>query len=196
MITKDQYFHVLTWEYFYFCTDKAVLEIGPLHGEHSNLILQREPKSLDLIDIDPEVCKDLERLCTNKNLRYIINQDVNKFLEYEHLVDVVVCLGLIYHLHSPIKLLELIVNATKAKTIMLDGANVEHHEYYNDSLGYKYTNFNNLERKTNLSLMLPFAEINRFMTLLGYKLLKYETMSIPDFWKDNIWMAIWERHDI
>ena len=39
------------------------------------------------------------------------------------------------------------------------------------SLKYKQ---NNIERKTNLSLILPFTDIDRFMTLLGYKLLKYE----------------------
>lgn len=193
MISKDQYFHLLTWEYFYHCTDKSVLEIGPLHGEHSELILNREPRSLDLLDIDPEVCQDLQRLEHYKNLRYIINKDVFKFLEYEHLADVVVCLGLVYHLHSPIKLLELIVNSTKAKIIILDSAVSDQYLFYDDPLGYKYNNFGSLERKTNLSLILPFAEINRFMNLLGYKLLKRENMSIPDFWKNNIWMAIWER---
>jgi SAM-dependent methyltransferase len=193
MMNLDQYFHVMTWEYFFKCSDKTVLEIGPLHGEHSKLILQQNPKSLDLIDIDAGVCKNLESLGVNKNLRYIINQDIHKFLEHEHLVDVVVCLGLIYHLHSPIKLLELIVNATRAQIIILDGPITEQCMFQDDPLGYTYTNFNKLERKTNLSLLLPFAEIKKFMDLLGYRLIKYETMSVPDFWKNNIWMAIWER---
>ena len=193
MISKEQYFHLLTWEYFFHCTDKSILEIGPLHGEHSELILKKEPRSLDLIDIDPEVCRDLNRLTAYKNLRYTINADVMKFLEHEHLVDVVICLGLIYHLHSPIKLLELIVNATKARIIILDGAVSDQYMLYEDPLGYQYTNFNQLERKTNLSLLLPFGEIKKIMSLLGYKLLKHETMSVPDFWKNNIWMGIWER---
>ena len=192
-MTKELYFHLLTWEYFHLCTDKTVLEIGPLHGEHSKLILKKEPRGLDLLDIDPDVCKRLMSLTSHKDLKNIICADIMQFLEREYLVDVVVCMGLIHHLHSPINLLELIVNATKAKTIILDGVVSDHIMYYDDELGYEYTRFNRLERKTNLSLILPFNEINRFMSLLGYKLLKHENISVPDFWKENFWLGIWER---
>ncbi len=192
-LTVTEYFHLLRWEYFYLCSDKSVLEIGPLHGEHSKIILSAGCSNLDLIDIDPEVCKDLMKLTSYSNLRSIACSDVTEFLIKEYPVDVTVCLGLIYHLHSPIKLLELIVNSTRSKHVILDGIDVNQFSLYEDPLGYTYTKFNQLERKTNLSLMMPFKEIDNVMSLLGYKLIKYEFLEVPDFWKNNIWMAIWER---
>jgi hypothetical protein len=40
------------------------------------------------------------------------------------LADVVVCFGVLYHLHSPLHLLELIVNKSKPTTVMLEPMHV------------------------------------------------------------------------
>ena len=58
----------------------------------------------------------------------------HNFLEKPYKVDVAVCCGVLYHLHSPIYLLELIVNKTDPEYIILESVVIK-----KDNRVYEYT---------------------------------------------------------
>ena len=99
------------------CTDKNVLEIGPLHGYHTSIIEKTNPKSVTLVEPNSDVIEELKNNFPNYN---VIKEDIFDFVETPQLFDVVVCFGVLYHFHSPIHLLEKIVNNFNPKIILIE----------------------------------------------------------------------------
>ena len=110
-------------DYFKICKDNSILEIAPFNGTHTDIIKLHSPKSITLVELNDEAITYLKYAHSDCE---IIQDDIHFYLEKEHPFDVVVCCGLIYHLHSPLYLLELIVNRTDPKFIIIEsygGAN-------------------------------------------------------------------------
>lgn len=102
------------------CYNQTVLEIGPLSGDISKVILEKNPKQLTLVEPNAhcvELLREDSQIVSNCS---IINRDINFYLLEPRLADVVICLGVLYHLHSPLHLLELIVNNAQPDTLVLD----------------------------------------------------------------------------
>lgn len=90
------------------CTNARTLEIGPLTGKISKLIQKKRPSKHVTVEPDPKY--PATHNCTYQ--RYINN--------YQNEFDVVVCMGVLYHLHSPFDMLEKIITINKPKTFILE----------------------------------------------------------------------------
>jgi len=186
-------------EYYKFCSDEfftvaknlSVLELGPGKGRHSTEILKQQPKSLTVIEGDLDRAK---LLTENKNLS-VVNDDIMLSINYVGLFDIVVCLGVLYHLHSPIHLLELVVNFCKPKYLILDcvfeNAQLQ---FLPESLnvpGHCQTRKD--WKSSHINLVVPFLTYLQVLDCLGYKLCKVSRISVKNnFSKRNSWMAMWE----
>lgn len=105
------------YPYFESCNDKDVLEIAPLYGSHTPLIEAHNPKSITLVEQSTHAVRYLIKTYSNHT---VIMDDIFFFLETSRNFDVVVCCGLLYHLHSPLYLLELICNRIAPKIIYIE----------------------------------------------------------------------------
>jgi hypothetical protein len=196
-MTKTEYISLITEQYFSVCANKTVLEIGPLDGIHTKIIGDCTSK-LILIEPDTNQFDNLKKI---PSVTEIITDDANFVLEKPLPSDVVVCCGILYHLHSPLHLLELIVNNCNPQYVILDSVeqyvnSPDYKPYNNEELnvkGYRFTRPNWKGIKLNQST--PFEIINQSMNFLGYKLNQKDNLNLSD-WdeKSASWMALWEKH--
>ena len=90
------------------CANASTLEIGPLTGKISELIQKKNPSEHVTVEPDPQYLATHN--CTYQ--RYIS--------AYQNEFDVVVCMGVLYHLHSPFDMIEKIITINKPKTFILE----------------------------------------------------------------------------
>lgn len=128
-----------------YCKNKTVIEIGPGTGEITQSIAAAKPAHLTCVEPNKVMIGHVRRqqgmfnyLLTHPEedgqiqieqntvatkVDKIVNSTANDFYVNEQLADVVVCFGVLYHLHSPLHLLELIVNKSKPSTVILEPMN-------------------------------------------------------------------------
>jgi len=176
---------------FKFCTNANVLEIGPFNGFHTEIIDFYEPNLLTLIEPNDEAASELQERFPNYK---IIVEDIFVYLcdkIYEKKkFDVVICCGLLYHLHSPVFLLELIANQCDPEYVILESMDEKTDEtiipfYFADEEINKPGNFFtttpfNKSAGLILSAQLPFFEM--IMKRLGYDIL-IQTKGYDHGWK-------------
>lgn len=104
--------------YLEICKGKTVLEIGPCHWMMSERILSKNPISLDTIEPDPYAHNRKPTGLTN----HLMTAN-DFFAKDKRTFDVVICVGVLYHLHSPLHMLELILNIAKPKHFVLETTN-------------------------------------------------------------------------
>jgi|TARA_B100001094_G_scaffold333142_1_gene408975 hypothetical protein len=97
------------------CRGKTVLELGPCNWMMSERILSKNPISLDTIEPDLNAHKIMPEGLTN----HLMTAN-DFFAKDKRTFDVVICTGVMYHLHSPIHLLEQIINIAKPKQFILE----------------------------------------------------------------------------
>jgi len=200
--TNDEYLSLLETEYFSVCKDQTVLEIGPFGGHHSTIIVKHNPKSFEVIEPYNSV-QTREKLATIDGIDKIIVDDALLVLSAPRPYNVVVCFGLLYHLHSPIHLLELIVNHCRPKYILLDSVGKFNEEMTSGMLfddepaqepGTRQvrTDF----KFSGLKLMCAGSVFQLVMNRLGYKLIKSYDLAVTDnFSKSNSWVAMWRNEE-
>ena len=190
-MTFDEYLTLMDHEYFYICKNKNVIEIGPgTAGIHSRTILKNDAKSLIIIEPDPKV-KLLSESIT------IIRDDVIKVLSSSHPAEIVVCCGVLYHLHSPLHLLELIANNCDPNYVILDCVNDPEFLRFNNEHINKKGNRQTapMWKSCNFNLVIPFEVINESMNHLGYTLIKINKLSVNDYFpKSNSWVGLWSKN--
>jgi SAM-dependent methyltransferase len=197
--TYAQYLDLIESNYFTICKDQHVLEIGALNGHHSELICKNHPSKFEVIEPNKSLAStELQQI---NGIDNIIIDDALLALSNPHPCDVVVCFGVLYHLHSPIHLLELIVNHCQPKFIMLDSVgkfneNGSYQNYWADE------NVNQLGtrqvrpgfRFSGLTVMCNGDTFQLVMNRLGYSLLTSNDLCLTDFpSKHNSWIAMWQR---
>jgi SAM-dependent methyltransferase len=177
---------------FDICRDKKVLELGPLHGGHTKLIAKQNPKYLEVIEPDPQNIVELQKISEIDKI--VCGDAVMELMAPKHF-DVVVCFGLLYHLHSPLHLLEMIVNNCGPKYLMLDCVFTDSHisvlpEYVNQ-LGARQIPKN--WKSCNVNIVLPFWTYQQCLEQMGYKLSYSYTLNIDGQKnsKSNSWFATW-----
>ena len=113
-----------TWQYIsdhflHLCRYKSVVEIGPYDGWISEHIVSHDPRSLTLIEAREQ---SVENLKANPKLKScnILLGDMHYDLDQVGSIEVAVVLGVIYHSHAPLMLLEELVNKCDPQTILLD----------------------------------------------------------------------------
>jgi len=171
--------------YFQNLSGRTVLEIASGDAAISWQILSGQPGKLTMIDLDPNSK-------TIKENEFILD-DVMTWLPNAPRFDVVICLGLLYHLHSGLHLLEMMVNHCLPQTLILDNVIAPHplvfaHEAHNVSgsrwvkHGYKRAPFN---------LNVPFHVINESLDHMGFILEQTHILRYDWFPKSNHWIAEW-----
>jgi len=114
---NSKYHRYIEKSYFHVCAGKSTLEIGPSKGTQTPCIINNNPSVLTLVEADTNACQDLITQFTTADT---INQDIFKYYRKPHKMDVVVCCGVLYHLHSPFQLLELIIKQSDPEYLVLD----------------------------------------------------------------------------
>ena len=114
-MNNQEYLDFVQQNYFSYCKDQSILEIGPNNGDHTRLIVKEFPKSLDVIEADSTCKQSLEKFNINN---IVIDDSQHYLLENKKDYDVVVCCGVLYHLHNPLTMLEIIVNQCDPKYVI------------------------------------------------------------------------------
>lgn len=198
IITNKNYLDLIQSKYLSVCNNKSVLEIAPYRGWHTRLISKQEPTSITVVEPDTRHNKFLEL----PNVE-VVNEDIFHYLETTRSFDVVVCFGLLYHLHHPLYLLELIANRVNPQYIILDSVDRDKSGVYivseqdNTFGGRQVSNW----KSCQMSINVPRTCYFQAMTNLGYELLTHDvTTNNPDFdsckeWgmKHQSWFGIWKR---
>ena len=163
----------------------SVLEIASGPADISKVINQ---KVKDLTMLDSDVNSD--RITGVE----FINQDAFFWLPTAPQFDVVVCFGLIYHIHDGLRLLEMIVNYCKPKKIILDSVVAPH------PLAFTYEELNtpgnrNIPKNWKcapFNMNVPFHIFNQSLDFMGYTLNETHLIKCDFFSKSNSWVAEWE----
>lgn len=192
-MNKQEYLQLMSDEYFYVCKDRSVIEIGPNTTIHTDLILNHQPSHLILIEADQQSANTLKNVA---GIDELIVDDAFHILHTKHQADVVVCCGVLYHLHSPLHLLELITNNCDPKYVILDCVvdqkNIQCLPEEDNITGNRHTKNNWKSAKFNL--VIPFDIINISMKNMGFKLITKNLIQVTDYLpKNNSWTAIWEQ---
>lgn len=190
-MSEDEYLIFMS-DYFTVCKDKAVLEIGPNGGVHTDLIIKQVPKYLELIE--PDI--NIHYINTIDEVDDIIINDIFFVLANPHPIDVVVCCGVLYHLHSPLYLLELITNNCDPEYIILDCVVDQNNISFLIEEDNKSGNRQIMPgwKSAGYNLVAPFAIINQSMCNMGYELIKHgEIRSCEIKSKENFWVGLWKK---
>lgn len=97
-----------------------VLEIGPATGWFTHALLESGVKHLTLVESNLDFIFELEHKFHQDPRVTVIFDDIARFLNKPIKFDTVVCLGMIYHLSSPIDLLERIASYAAPDYVLLD----------------------------------------------------------------------------
>ena len=187
--TLDDWADNMDHNYLAVCQGQKVLEIASGDGSIARRILKHNP--LNLIMVEPYGRPDVP---SANNVEYV-SDDINFWLSESRSADVVICFGLLYHLHNSLHLIELIVNYCNPETIILDNVVAPHPLAFNqepNNVGgsrqtkaqWKYAPFN---------LVTPFFVINNSLDCMGYNLVKSHYVKGNEFSKSNSWVAEWKK---
>ena len=181
-IFKSYYVSLLRNKLFTVCKDKTVLELGPNQGNITKQILLNNPKKL--IVVEPNATS------FNTDLKDYIeyhNSTLNDYYQSHKVkVDIVIAMGLFYHLHSPLHALELILNYSAPDIIFFDSpenSNKPHtwrnKENYLIIPESPYGERGMAQSDTGITKPLPFSVANPYnmtktaMEHVGYKETQY-----------------------
>jgi len=100
--------------------NNTILELGSFLGWHTSIMLKLGAKKIICVEPNKECLRE-EVFQTNSDTVALHNCTANDYYACNNeSVDMVVCCGLLYHLHSPIHLLEKIINISKPKYILIE----------------------------------------------------------------------------
>lgn len=112
------------WQYIddnflHLCRDKSVVEIGPFDGWISERIMNHQPQQLILLEARKQ---SVDQLRSNPKLKSckVLLGDMHYDLNQVGPVDVAIVMGVIYHSHAPLLVLEELVNQCNPQSILLD----------------------------------------------------------------------------
>lgn len=202
----DQYYEVIR-PYYQVCAEKSVLEIGPFTGQITDLYCNIA-SSIELVEPNAIALSALQQAFPAAT---IVWSDIFSYLKKPKEFDVVVCQGVLYHLHSPIQLLEQLINEVKPKYMLLDTASNDHTLYTHDNQPYFSLGLNTEEANmpgnyytkpgipgqrtpgVNLAGFGPSC-LTQVMTAMGYKAM-CEPITSPNSFKNNLVFLAFERID-
>ena len=195
LLDWSRYHDVINNEFMWDFDHKSIVEIGAFTGAQTQIINRHVVKSLTLIEPNALASQELAQKYPQAR---VITEDIFEVYRVEDLsCDIVVCLGLLYHLHSPLYLLETIVNFSNPEIIVLDSV---HCEFLGQS-GLMHEPINipgNMFGKRKIiprAVAYPFNAVSQGMQDLGYRMTKYRDLSdfVEISQKSNCWTARWEK---
>lgn len=98
---------------------KTVLELGSFGGWHTELMINFGAKTITCVEPNLSICDN--NIYKHDNIK-LESCTANDFYLSTNIstVDVVTCLGVLYHLHSPLHLLEQIINKSQPKYLIVE----------------------------------------------------------------------------
>ena len=188
-----EYMEFVSSKYFKVCKGSRVLEIGPFEGAHSHKIISHQPDFLKVIE---GFSKSIPVLNSIPGINSVVHDDVMLALHKPEKFDVVVCFGVLYHLHSPIHLLELIVNYCDPEYIILDCVMEQNHiTLLHENLDIAGScQVRPSWKSAKVNCVIPFLSYMDVMKNLGYKLSLVDRLQVQEYTpKTNSWVAMWEK---
>lgn len=192
--SESEYLEFLKKEYLHVVKNLSVIELGPNHGLHTSLIQQIGPVSHEVIEPD-KTCIDMLQDRYLSQIK-VIEDDAFNALQVSKKTQVMICFGLLYHLHSPLYLLELIANNCDPDIVLLDCVNSSDVlQFIEEKPNVPGNRFSVGKWKTtNFNLVAPFEIIAQAMKQLGYTLIKSSNLNIQDNpSKSNSWVGMWGK---
>ena len=189
----NEYMEFISSQYFKVCAGSRVLEIGPFEGAHSKKIISHQPEFLEVIE---GFSKSIPVLNSISGIDSVIYDDVMLALNTPKKFDVVICLGVLYHLHSPIHLLELIVNYCDPECIILDCVIEQNNiTLLNEALGMPGScQVRSDWKSAKVNCVIPFLSYMDVMKNLGYELSLVDRLQVQEYTpKTNCWVAMWRK---
>lgn len=188
----DTYREIIAKEFFKVCDNKNVLEIAPFNGHQTQAITTYNLNSLTLVEPNSEVENVLIKKFPTAT---VIVDDIFNFYQNKFPVDIVVACGLLYHLHSPLHLLELIANQSDPDYIILDCTshnNININVELPNQPGNRYTIGD--WKSVNYYIAIPFDYIDSSLNHLGYTCIKHRMLADMNISsKKTSWMASWKK---
>jgi hypothetical protein len=92
-----------------------VLELGPLEGHHSYMLQRAGAHSVTAIESNSRAflkCLCVKEICNLTNVRFLLGDCVEYLRANTVRYDVVFANGVLYHMHNPVELLELLGRTT------------------------------------------------------------------------------------
>ena len=176
----------------------SVLEIGPFWGHHTQIINSYEPKALTLVEPNPDAVKYLQQIYNCE----IINADAYHYLSNPQHHDLVVLCGVLYHLHSPLYLLELIANNVDPQYLITE-THLSGHDltasYDYEQLNIPGNRYTGGWRGAGYNCSLSERVMRESMSNLGYECeasLTHPPMTNSDRFyktKEHSTMAVWRK---
>jgi hypothetical protein len=159
----------LNKNFFSLCRDKVTAEIGCFEGHLTEHILLHNPSELILLEANNEALKIVQQKFPQcKSILGDMHLDFNKVGQ----VDIVFLLGVIYHSHAPLHILEEMVHYSNPQTIVID--NPGSGEFVIDEIpnipGMRY--ITDGRKSCNLCSLINEEVIIKAMKNLGYSLIK------------------------
>jgi SAM-dependent methyltransferase len=191
----QDYFAFINNKYFSICQNQRVLEIGPFGGKHSKLIINNAPSYFETIEGDAENARKLSNIIGIDNI--IHNDVIVELQENSKQFDVCVCFGVLYHLHSPLHLIELIINKCQPRYLLLDCVMAPHPLVFLDESINTPGNCQTVKewKSCKLNLVIPFFIYNQSLYNMGYKLELVNQQTVSWRPKSNGWTAMWKLQE-
>lgn len=173
--------------------NSRVLEVGPYDGWFSELIMQRSPCYLELVEPNQQASDNLSKKYADNAAVKVVQADIFDMLKTYNLqsFDVVVAFGVLYHWHNPIEFLEQVVNVISPTYFCIDNVGAQNVYISDEELNIGGSrNIVAHKRTANLSLTLPGQVISKAMANLGYEEKFYRSMSdiqLPTKEDFNVW---------
>tara|TARA_Y100000389_G_scaffold204509_1_gene257538 strand:+ start:2274 stop:2897 length:624 start_codon:yes stop_codon:yes gene_type:complete len=162
--------------FLHLAEQKSVLEFGPAWGWMSYIISNRNPSDYTIVEPSSECIESLRKFIDDtREDRKLFELTYNDYysLEKKHF-DLVLCCGLLYHLHSPIDLLEKIVNYNTPELLLV--TNIEFSETHLSSeiepvneVLMRYSD-SDISNPINRNLCISRNDIQKCLTSVGYEL--------------------------
>lgn len=195
MIDDDAYLETVS-NILSIVKDKTVLELAPFSGWHTSLMLGAGAKRVICVEpnTDSEIYSDPRIVLYNytANDYYKTNPEP---------VEVVTCMGLLYHLHSPLHLIEQILNISRPEYLIIetvarvDPINIEAEEY--NIPGNAFTD-KCIPRPLQYRIVLGVEDIAPCISSLDYSLI-HHSQHFNEFTncsKRNIEFAVFKRNNL
>ena len=180
-------------ETFSLCKDKSVLELSTFRNGHSRIIKE-------FASSWQGVAPDQRFAGPNMFTGTANDFYKTKFGNQEY--DVVICLGLLYHLHSPMHLFEQIINKSKPKTIIIESVHVGDPTLEDEEFNTSGNAFcdKDITKPIPFSFTISCHIVDKVLDSVGYKyvggLKNYNNIKIDTEYgtsKNDCWLGIYEK---
>lgn len=154
-----------------------VLEIGPGHGDHTNTIVDL---GHFVTAVEPrEEAEVYGRNSINSTVE-LIRKDIFKFLPSTRKWDVSVALGVLWRVHSPYYLLDLMMN--QSDHIVIDNPTIRFGAHYD----LKYS-------ISKVSLRVPPSNIHQYLTMSGWTQ-RWDKTANSQIDNKDLWTAYYHKN--